>query len=286
MWISFQGAISNAISVLSACGRVVIFCGKQFYKLWVHVMRYNVISFRILTKTAQSYGVNGVILIFLFIVNVFYVIVILQFVLLCCQSRFYTWFNWFPSIYNPKCMTKRSNCNWKWEQGGMFIWHPQKFRTFWPPPTLIAFGTDIWYKVHKASLTSSHFCVPPPPSQCERHMYWGEVFLGKEVCETRRRERGNARGGTIEKREISRTSLPINMQEKTRLRCVILSPRGQTEKAIRDLRVYRVEHLWFNLKFISEHAPKCKMEKRLTNYYVFFFILHMCFIDIKRITVS
>ena len=37
-----------------------------------------------------------------------------------------------------------------------------------------------------------------------------EVFLDKDVRETRRRERGNARGGATNKRQISRTSLSIN----------------------------------------------------------------------------
>ena len=37
------------------------------------------------------------------------------------------------------------------------------------------------------------------------------IFVGKEVRETRRRERGNSGSGTTKKREISRTSLPINL---------------------------------------------------------------------------
>ena len=38
-----------------------------------------------------------------------------------------------------------------------------------------------------------------------------DVFLDKIVRETRRRERGNVRGGAIKKREISRTLLSINL---------------------------------------------------------------------------
>ena len=37
------------------------------------------------------------------------------------------------------------------------------------------------------------------------------IFVGKEVRETRRRERKNSGSGTTKKREISRTSLPINL---------------------------------------------------------------------------
>ena len=36
-------------------------------------------------------------------------------------------------------------------------------------------------------------------------------FLGKEVRETRQTERGNSRGGATKKRDISRTSLSINL---------------------------------------------------------------------------
>ena len=45
---------------------------------------------------------------------------------------------------------------------------------------------------------------------CNKVKIYTKVFLDKDVRETRRRERGNARGGATNKREISRTSLSIN----------------------------------------------------------------------------
>ena len=47
--------------------------------------------------------------------------------------------------------------------------------------------------------------------RCKKWSTKVEVFLDKEVGETRQMERGNTRGGATKKREISRTLLSINL---------------------------------------------------------------------------
>ena len=46
-----------------------------------------------------------------------------------------------------------------------------KCSDFFIPSRLSAFSTDIQYRVHTTSLTSSTFGVPPLSSHCGRHMY-------------------------------------------------------------------------------------------------------------------
>ena len=55
----------------------------------------------------------------------------------------------------------------------MYIWRPQNFRVFGPPPCLhfaLTYSID-YYRIHATSLTKSSFGSTPPPPQCGRHMY-------------------------------------------------------------------------------------------------------------------
>ena len=51
--------------------------------------------------------------------------------------------------------------------GSFQIWCPQKFRIFWLPLALSAFGSDLYHKIHATSLTTTAFPWPPSPSDTD-----------------------------------------------------------------------------------------------------------------------